>query len=148
MDEQQEDLLTPSKRRRKVKANADKKYECQHVGCGKTYSRAEHLYRHQLNRKSNGFPLSCVMKLTDILGQTNLKPSITVSILVATATLFDKISVCATKNATVARAHSCKNEIHPAKALKIPRGEVPRPQRRAIVGNHWMCKHPHSIPLP
>ncbi|KAK5079513.1 hypothetical protein LTR70_006505 [Exophiala xenobiotica] len=39
----------PKKRRRTVKPNADKKFECRHEGCGKSYSRAEHLYRHQLN---------------------------------------------------------------------------------------------------
>ena len=42
----------PKKRRRVAKPNADKKFECAHEGCGKSYSRAEHLYRHQLNRKS------------------------------------------------------------------------------------------------
>jgi hypothetical protein len=42
----------PKKRRRVVKPNPDKKFECKHEGCGKSYSRAEHLYRHQLNRKS------------------------------------------------------------------------------------------------
>lgn len=41
----------PKKRRRVVKPNAEKKFECKHEGCGKSYSRAEHLYRHQLNRK-------------------------------------------------------------------------------------------------
>ena len=40
------------KRRRVVKPNPDKKFECKHEGCGKSYSRAEHLYRHQLNRES------------------------------------------------------------------------------------------------
>lgn len=39
----------PKKRRRTAKPNADKKFECKHDGCGKSYSRAEHLYRHQLN---------------------------------------------------------------------------------------------------
>lgn len=39
------------KRRRGAKANADRKFECKHEGCGKSYSRAEHLYRHQLNRQ-------------------------------------------------------------------------------------------------
>ncbi|KIW63851.1 hypothetical protein PV04_08823 [Phialophora macrospora] len=39
----------PKKRRRVVKPNPDKKFECKHEGCGKSYSRAEHLYRHQLN---------------------------------------------------------------------------------------------------
>ena len=39
----------PKRRRRGAKANSDKKYECKHPACGKSYSRAEHLYRHQLN---------------------------------------------------------------------------------------------------
>lgn len=39
----------PKKKRRIIKAS-DKKYECPHPECGKAYSRAEHLYRHQLNR--------------------------------------------------------------------------------------------------
>ena len=43
----------PKKRRRVVKPNPDKKFECKHEGCNKSYSRAEHLYRHQLNRKSS-----------------------------------------------------------------------------------------------
>ncbi|EED20710.1 C2H2 finger domain protein, putative [Talaromyces stipitatus ATCC 10500] len=37
------------KRKRNRKAQPDKKFECQHEGCGKSYSRAEHLHRHQLN---------------------------------------------------------------------------------------------------
>ena len=41
----------PKKKRRVVKTS-DKKYECPHPECGKSYSRAEHLYRHQLNRTS------------------------------------------------------------------------------------------------
>ena len=47
----------PKKRRRVVKPNSDKKFECKHEGCGKAYSRAEHLYRHQLNRKSHSTSL-------------------------------------------------------------------------------------------
>ena len=42
----------PKKKRRVAKPNPDKKFECKHEGCGKSYSRAEHLYRHQLNRES------------------------------------------------------------------------------------------------
>ena len=42
---------TLKKRKRNRKAPTDKKFECNHEGCGKTYSRAEHLYRHQLNRE-------------------------------------------------------------------------------------------------
>ena len=40
----------PKKKRRIIK-ESDKKYECPHPECGKAYSRAEHLYRHQLNRR-------------------------------------------------------------------------------------------------
>ena len=40
----------PRKRRRSRKG-LDKKFDCPHENCGKSYSRAEHLYRHQLNRK-------------------------------------------------------------------------------------------------
>lgn len=39
----------PKKKRRVIKLS-DKKYECPQPDCGKSYSRAEHLYRHQLNR--------------------------------------------------------------------------------------------------
>ncbi|KAK1820972.1 hypothetical protein LTR12_004525 [Friedmanniomyces endolithicus] len=37
------------KKKRKIIKNSDKKYQCPHSDCGKSYSRAEHLYRHQLN---------------------------------------------------------------------------------------------------
>ncbi|KAI2195375.1 hypothetical protein LOZ18_005743 [Ophidiomyces ophidiicola] len=40
---------SPKKRKRSRKADGDRKFDCQHAGCGKSYSRAEHLYRHQLN---------------------------------------------------------------------------------------------------
>lgn len=40
-----------SKKRRRSRKGLDKKFECPHDGCGKSYSRAEHLYRHQLNRE-------------------------------------------------------------------------------------------------
>lgn len=41
-----------SRKRRRSRKDLDKKFECPHEGCGKSYSRAEHLYRHQLNRES------------------------------------------------------------------------------------------------
>ena len=40
----------PRKRKRTRKVQTDRKFECTFDGCGKSYSRAEHLYRHQLNR--------------------------------------------------------------------------------------------------
>ena len=49
----------PRKRKRSRKG-LDKNFPCPHQGCVKSYSRAEHLYRHQLNRKS-GITISCVV---------------------------------------------------------------------------------------
>ena len=40
----------PRKRKRSRKG-LEKNFACPQEGCGKSYSRAEHLYRHQLNRK-------------------------------------------------------------------------------------------------
>ena len=40
----------PRKRKRSRKG-LEKNFPCPQEGCGKSYSRAEHLYRHQLNRK-------------------------------------------------------------------------------------------------
>ena len=40
----------PRKRKRSRKG-LDKNFPCPEKGCGKSYSRAEHLYRQQLNRK-------------------------------------------------------------------------------------------------
>ncbi|KAL8946273.1 MAG: hypothetical protein Q9222_007308 [Ikaeria aurantiellina] len=40
----------PRKRKRSRKG-LEKNYPCTHPECGKSYSRAEHLYRHQLNRR-------------------------------------------------------------------------------------------------
>ncbi|KAK5195313.1 hypothetical protein LTR47_010914 [Exophiala xenobiotica] len=36
-------------RRRSSRADSRRRFECTHPGCGRDYSRAEHLYRHQLN---------------------------------------------------------------------------------------------------
>ena len=40
----------PRKRKRSRKGS-EKNFACPYPGCGKSYSRAEHLYRHQLNRE-------------------------------------------------------------------------------------------------
>ena len=39
------------KGRRRGRDEHEKRFECTHEGCGKGYSRAEHLHRHQLNRE-------------------------------------------------------------------------------------------------
>ncbi|KAJ9635976.1 hypothetical protein H2199_008331 [Coniosporium tulheliwenetii] len=45
----QEGATGSSRKRRRSRKGLDKKFECPQPGCGKSYSRAEHLYRHQLN---------------------------------------------------------------------------------------------------
>jgi uncharacterized Zn-finger protein len=50
-DDDSENGDHPPRKRRRSRKTGDKKFECPHEGCGKQYSRAEHLYRHQLNRK-------------------------------------------------------------------------------------------------
>ncbi|KAL2208942.1 hypothetical protein CC79DRAFT_1341418 [Sarocladium strictum] len=42
----------PARKRRRSRKGLDKRFECSEEGCGKSYSRAEHLYRHQLNHNS------------------------------------------------------------------------------------------------
>ncbi|KAF2138056.1 uncharacterized protein K452DRAFT_291095 [Aplosporella prunicola CBS 121167] len=49
MDAEVEGVPGSSRKRRRSRKGLDKKFECPHEGCGKSYSRAEHLYRHQLN---------------------------------------------------------------------------------------------------
>lgn len=39
------------RKRKRSRKGLEKNFPCPHQGCGKSYSRAEHLYRHQLNRK-------------------------------------------------------------------------------------------------
>ena len=38
------------RKRKRSRKGLEKNFPCPHHGCGKSYSRAEHLYRHQLNR--------------------------------------------------------------------------------------------------
>lgn len=54
-DDQDNGGVGNSKKRRRSRKGLDKKFECPHEGCGKSYSRAEHLYRHQLNRMYTTF---------------------------------------------------------------------------------------------
>ena len=46
------DVLTSQKHRKRKRSRKglDKNFFCPQKDCGKSYSRAEHLYRHQLNR--------------------------------------------------------------------------------------------------
>lgn len=50
MEDADQDVDDAPKKKRRVIKTSEKKYECPQPECGKSYSRAEHLYRHQLNR--------------------------------------------------------------------------------------------------
>ena len=55
-----------SRKRRRSRKGLDKKFECPHEGCGKSYSRAEHLYRHQLNRTLIGIVQREVLDMVEM----------------------------------------------------------------------------------
>ena len=46
-----EDVNGKPRKRKRSRKGLEKNFPCPHQGCGKSYSRAEHLYRHQLNRE-------------------------------------------------------------------------------------------------
>ncbi len=54
----------PRKRKRSRKG-LNKNFPCPQQGCGKSYSRAEHLYRHQLNRESIFSGICLLLKAFD-----------------------------------------------------------------------------------
>ncbi|KAJ5220707.1 uncharacterized protein N7469_009594 [Penicillium citrinum] len=87
----------PSKRRRRSRrAPSDRKFECTHEGCGKSYSRAEHLYRHQLNRMLHIPPSKSFVATSQI----------------ATALLSDKTSAFAIANVIPPAAPNSRNATH------------------------------------
>jgi hypothetical protein len=89
----------PKKKRRVVKIS-DKKYECPHPECGKAYSRAEHLYRHQLNRTYHIDIITRVMSSQVLtLLQTRRSRSIIATFQDATAALSAQTSALDTRNA-------------------------------------------------
>jgi len=89
----------PKKRRKKaVKPNPDKKFECKHEGCGKSYSRAEHLYRHQLNRKSPSVLSTCCSPSLTPFEQTPPKPFFVVTTQTVTGTSFGRTSAFVTES--------------------------------------------------
>ena len=46
------DSQTPNKKRKRIRRSSDQKHVCDAPKCGKSYTRLEHLHRHQLNRES------------------------------------------------------------------------------------------------
>jgi hypothetical protein len=55
------EMAGSSRKRRRSRKGLDKKFECPHEDCGKSYSRAEHLYRHQLNRTLHVLGLDAIL---------------------------------------------------------------------------------------
>lgn len=53
--------------KRASRKGAPKKFTCPHTGCGKVYSRQEHLQRHQLNREGSPCPAPMVLTLLNHL---------------------------------------------------------------------------------
>lgn len=47
-----EGLTGKPRKRKRSRKGLEKNFPCAFQGCGKSYSRAEHLYRHRLNRKA------------------------------------------------------------------------------------------------
>lgn len=96
---------TPRKRRRSRKG-LDKKFECPHEDCGKSYSRAEHLYRHQLNREPFAIPSFGSQALIEM----QIPPSrfTTVIFLTVTDLSYAKIFVPGIVTGTQLEAHNCR----------------------------------------
>jgi len=78
-DEDGTTVAGSSKKRRRSRKGLDKKFECPHEGCGKSYSRAEHLYRHQLNRTSTIFLIIVVdaLRLNDNVRSSRSRKNVT-----------------------------------------------------------------------
>ena len=58
-EDEGEDAGGKPRKRKRSRKGLEKNFPCPHQGCGKSYSRAEHLYRHQLNRKLSSTNRSC-----------------------------------------------------------------------------------------
>ena len=131
----------PKKKRRVVKPNPDKKFECKHEGCGKSYSRAEHLYRHQLNREYCLFLLAFSLlmirlKILPRLYTVAISPS-------APAISCDKIFVSDTESDIQLLGHNCTRETHSLNPLLTP---TSRPFLRSISMLRALvipCQHLH-----
>lgn len=61
-----EDAGGKPRKRKRSRKGLEKNFPCPHQGCGKSYSRAEHLYRHQLNRECIVPAADCFYSLTEI----------------------------------------------------------------------------------
>lgn len=114
----------PRKKRRVIRT-PDKKYLCPSEDCGKSYSRAEHLYRHQLNRGCTcRRAVSEPLPLTEL--QTRRNRSIVVTFPVVIVISSAPTSAHATRNDTPP-----KDRISSAKTPSLPaRGSLRAPLSR------------------
>lgn len=105
-EDEDEDGAQPTgeRKRKRSRKGGEKKYLCPQDGCGKSYSRAEHLYRHQLNRMWIDFSLPMI-KLTFL--QTRQSASTTATFQTAIDTLYDRISVFGIETGTPPKAPIC-----------------------------------------
>lgn len=146
---------SPKKRKRTRKANLDKKFECKHEGCGKSYSRAEHLYRHQLNRTpSTGLSVSHLHIANMPLCQTPPSRSTDVTSRTAIARLSARTSASGIETDTRRMDRNSRS------AIALPRRQItsklrlrrrgmmewqaiaPRPSSHRLLG--WCL--PHLLP--
>lgn len=97
------DVPGSSRKRRRSRKGLERKFECPHEGCGKSYSRAEHLYRHQLNREC----LLVGAQLRTNTAQTTPSKSTTATFPSATGLLSGKTCAHDTRSDIQQGAHSC-----------------------------------------
>ena len=93
----------PRKRKRSRKG-LEKNFACSQLGCGKSYSRAEHLYRHHLNREQEPV-LSDRIRLLMLL-KMHRKRYMSVITLAASANLYDRIYALDTRRDILLVAHT------------------------------------------
>ena len=79
------------RKRKRSRKGLEKNFPCPQQGCGKSYSRAEHLYRHQLNRE---FILALIpLRTSNSCRQTPQRRSTFAISLGVSVVLSDKICV-------------------------------------------------------
>ena len=119
-----------SRKRRRSRKGLDKKFECPHEGCGKSYSRAEHLYRHQLNRTSIGLHLH--MLSLDERSRTDAQQTIPSRSTTATS----RTAIGTSKLFAVARTILTKQVFRPSRSLCTPQGTPHRTRQPASPQRH------------
>lgn len=110
------------RKRKRSRKGLDKKYLCPQEGCGKSYSRAEHLYRHQLNRGRD--TAAGIRDIANAEFQTPQSRFTNVTIPTVSALLSDKIFAPAIAKGTPPEGHTSNGRIT---TLSIPSSMAPYP---------------------